>query len=58
MNLDRLHLRVWPTGITVITDIDRVIEFFFHINMSFFVYAGIIWNFGVFLLLLFELVPK
>ena len=46
MNLDRLHLRVWPTGITGITDIDRVIEFFFHINMSFFC---ICWDYMEFL---------
>ena len=39
-------------------DIYRVIEFiFFHINMSF-VKAGIRWNFGVFLLRFFELIPK
>ena len=39
-------------------NMDRVIEFFFlHINVRF-VLAGIRWNFGVFLLPLFELAPK
>ena len=42
----------------MILDIDRVIEFiFFHINMSFCIGWGKM-EFGVFLLLLFVLVPK